>query len=113
MVPVNVDPATLIPYDVIAMRVENYMEPYGDVNVEMLFGTDYQPDKVMVVLAGFPIREAVEAPFVEWFVLRAETVDLPEEEADPVVIGLKQLNLTRMEEEPLMLVVISEPVVQE
>lgn len=113
MVPVNVDPATLIPYDVIAMRVENYMEPYGDVNVEMLFGTDYQPEKAMVVLAGFPIREAVEAPFVEWFVLRAETVDLPEDEADPVVIGLKQLNLTRMEEEPLMLVVISEPVVQE
>lgn len=113
MVPVNVDPATMIPYDVIAMRVENYMEPYGDVNVEMLFGTDYQPEKAMVVLAGFPIREAVEAPFVEWFVLRAETVDLPENKDDPVVIGLKQLNLTRMEEEPLMLVVISEPVVQE
>lgn len=115
MLPGGVDPAALIPYDIIALRDENYKDTYGDVNVEIIFGTAYQPEKAMVVLAGFPIRDAEKAPYVEWYVLRAEALETAGgTDADhPVEIGLKQLNLPRMEEEPMMLVVISEPVDQE
>lgn len=115
MLPQDVDPAALIPYDIVAMRDENYKDTYGDVNVEVIFGTAYDPEKAMVILAGFPIEDATEAPYVEWFVLRAVALE-PEEERDlrldesAVEIGLKQLNLPRMEEEPMMLVVISEPI---
>ena len=91
---------------------ENYKDTYGDVNVEVVFGTAYDHEKNAVILAGFPIKDAVEAPWVEWYVLRAKVLEdeTEQEEIDDhaVEIGLKQLNLPRMEEEPLMLVVISE-----
>ena len=63
-----------------------------------------------MILAGFPIENAVEAPFVEWFVLRSVVVEpAPEEETShKLEVGLKQLNLPRMEDEPMMLIVISE-----
>lgn len=63
------------------------------------------------VLQLFPEEEYAERLTMEWFVLRAEAVEpfFPEEhETDRVEIGLKQLNLPRMEEEPMMLIVISE-----
>lgn len=108
MLPEDVDAAALIAYDIIALRDENYKDTYGDVNVEIAFGTAYDDRKAMVVLAGFPVEGAEEAPYLEWYVLRAEA--LPGTENDHAVeIGLKQLNLPRMEEEPMMLVVISEP----
>ena len=112
MLPVNVDPLTLTAYDVIALMDENYKDTYGDVNVEILFGTAYTPDKAMTILAGFPIEGAKEAPYVEWYVLRAKAPeDARNAESDhPVEIGLKQLFLPWMEEKPLMLVVISEPI---
>ena len=34
MLPVNVDPETLIAYDIIALMDEGYIDTYGDVNVE-------------------------------------------------------------------------------
>lgn len=100
------DDAAMIPYDVVALRCENYKDTYGDVNVEITFGTMYTEDEPLVILAGFPIRGAQEKPFFEWHVLRAEVIG----ESDCVQIGLKQQNLVRMENEPMMLVVISEPV---
>jgi len=110
MLPVNVDPADLVAYDVIALMDEEYKDTYGDVNVEIIFGTTYDPQKAMIILAGFPIEDAVEAPWLDWYVLRAkalETLD-GQEETDAVEIGLKQLFLPWMEEKPLMLVVMSE-----
>ena len=104
MLPQGVDPASLVAYDIIAMMDEEYKDTYGDVNVEMFFGTAYRPDKAMVVLAGFPVEGATEAPWMDWYVLRAEAL----QDADGVEIGLKQLFLPWMEEKPLMLVVISE-----
>ncbi len=104
MLPADVAPADLVAYDIIAMMDENYKDTYGDVNVEVIFGTAYVPEKAMVILAGFPIEDAVEAPYVDWYVLRAEALV----ESDGVEIGLKQLFLPWMEEKPLMLVVISE-----
>lgn len=109
------DIASLIPYDIIALQDENYKDTYGDVNVEIVFSTAYRHDRAMVILAGFPIRDAAEAPWVEWYVLRAAALEeYDQRKGDhPVEIGLKQLNLPRMEEEPLMLVVISEAIEQE
>lgn len=104
MLPVDVVPEELIIYDIIALRDKDYKDTYGDVNVEIIFGTAYEHEKAMTILAGFPIPEAEEQPFFEWFVLRAEAMI----DSDAVEIGLKQLNLPRMEEEPMMLVVISE-----
>ena len=104
MLPADVAPADLVVYDIIAMMDENYKDTYGDVNVEVVFGTVYDPEKAMVILAGFPIEDATEAPFVEWYVLRAEALA----KDGSVEIGLKQLFLPWMEEKPLMLVVISE-----
>ena len=104
MLPQGVDPASVVAYDIIAMMDEEYKDTYGDVNVEMFFGTAYKPDKAMVVLAGFPVEGATEAPWMDWYVLRAEAL----QDADGVEIGLKQLFLPWMEEKPLMLVVISE-----
>ena len=110
MLPETVDPAKLVAYDIVALRDENYKDTYGDVNVEIEFGTAYHPEKATVILAGFPIENAVEAPFVEWFVLRSVVVEpAPEEETShKLEVGLKQLNLPRMEDEPMMLIVISE-----
>ena len=111
MLPVNVDPAALVAYDVIAMMDENYKDTYGDVNVEILFGTAYSHEKAMIILAGFPIEDAKEAPYVEWYVLRAEALEAAKGDVNDhaVEIGLKQLFLPWMEEKPLMLAVMSEP----
>lgn len=110
MLPTNVAPADLVAYDVIALSDENYKDTYGDVNAAIVFGTAYDHEKAMIILAGFPIEGAKEAPFVEWYVLRAKALPpLPgAEKSDTVEIGLKQLFLPWMEEKPLMLVVISE-----
>ena len=110
MLPADVAPASLIAYDIIAMLDENYKDTYGDVNVEVVFGTAYEPDKAMVILAGFANEENPEAPFVEWYVLRAKALEPKngQEKSDSVEIGLKQLFLPWMEEKPLMLVVMSE-----
>lgn len=114
MLPEDVQHDRLVAYDVVAMMDEEYKDTYGDVNVEVVFGTDYDSEKAMVILAGFPIEDAVEAPFVDWYVLRAEALPVESEDEVPAVeIGLKQLFLPWMEEKPLMLVVISEELVVE
>jgi len=110
MLPEDIAPADLVCYDVIALMAEEYKDTYGDVNVEIVFGTAYDPDKAMIILAGFVNEEDPMAPFVEWYVLRAEALEPREgqEKSDSVEIGLKQLFLPDMEEEPIMLVVISQ-----
>jgi hypothetical protein len=70
----------------------------------------YNTEKAMVVLAGFEIEDAREQPYMDWYVLRTEAIETTPDQnlTDMVRIGLKQLNLPRMEEEPMMLVVISQ-----
>ena len=111
MLPDGVNEEDLIAYDIIALQDENYKDTYGDINVELRFGTTYNTEKAMVVLAGFVNMDAKEQPYMDWYVLRAEALEsiAPEKETDLVLVGLKQLNLPQMENEPLMLVVISEP----
>lgn len=110
MLPEGIDEAELMAYDIIALMDEEYKDTYGDVNVELRFGTTYDTEKAMVVMAGFINKDAKEQPYLDWYVLRTEALESrkDETETDLVLIGLKQLNLPRMEEEPLMLVVISE-----
>ncbi|MGN0793009.1 MAG: hypothetical protein ACI4MG_00875 [Aristaeellaceae bacterium] len=106
MLPADVVSDELIAYDIVALRCEGYKEPYGDVNTEIRFSTSYSVDKRMIVLAGFPSEDKADATAFEWYVLQAEALGGQR----GVIIGLKQLTLTRMEQEPMMLIVLSEPV---
>ena len=110
MLPDDIDEKELVVYDIIALMDENYKDTYGDVSVEIQFGTTYDTEKAMVVLAGFEIEEAREQPYMDWYVLRTEAIQTTPDQnlTDMVRIGLKQLNLPWMEEEPMMLVVISQ-----
>ena len=110
MLPRGIEEDELIVYDIVALMDREYKDTYGDVNVEIRFGTTYDTEKSMVVLAGFVNKTAKQQPFLDWYVLRAEAIEAvkDEQETDLVMVGLKQLNLPRMEEEPLMLVVISQ-----
>lgn len=110
MLPEGIPEAELIAYDIVALMDENYKDTYGDINVELRFGTTYDTEKPMVVLAGFVNEDALDQPYMDWYVLRAEALEIQKDkkETDLVLVGLKQLNLPRMEEEPLMLVVISQ-----
>lgn len=73
---------------------------------------EYQMEALAEETEKVPAEEEyAERLHMEWFVLRAEAVEPldPEvEKTDRVEIGLKQLNLPRMMEEPMMLIVISE-----
>ena len=64
----------------------------------------------MVILAGFEVQNEQEQPHIQWYVLRGEAVQENEnlDQTNLVKIGLKQLNLTQMERQPMMMVVISE-----
>ena len=110
MLPEDVMEADLVAYDIVALMDKEYKDTYGDINVELCFGTTYDTEKAVIVLAGFEDKDAEEQPYMEWYVLQAEAIETikDETETDLVMVGLKQLNLPRMEEEPLMLMVISE-----
>lgn len=110
MLPDDIDEKDLVAYDIIALMDENYKDTYGDVSVEIQFGTTYDTQKAMVVLAGFEIKDAREQPYIDWYVLRTEAIQTTSDQnlTDIVRIGLKQLNLPFMEEDPMMLVVISQ-----
>ena len=110
MLPDDIDENDLVAYDIIALMDENYHDTYGDVSVEIQFGTTYDTEKAMIVLAGFEIKDAREQPYMDWYVLRTEAIQTSPDQnlSDMVRVGLKQLNLPRMEEEPMMLVVISQ-----
>ncbi len=107
LLPAGADMSTLTAYDILAVQAENYKDTYGDVAAMLEFATTYSDNHGVVVLAGFPIAGATEAPFMEWHCLRAEPVE------DDVESHFKQLILPRMEEEPAMLIVISEPLHEE
>lgn len=110
MLPSDVVPADLVPYDIIALMAEEYKDTYGDVNVEIVFGTAYDPQKAMIVMAGFVNVEDPCGSFVEWFPLSATALEPRggQEKSDSVEIGLKQVFLPELEARPIMLVVISQ-----
>jgi hypothetical protein len=110
MLPENITAENLMAYDIIAMTADEYKDTYGDVNAELEFASCYDPEKAMVILAGFEVQNEQEQPHIQWYVLRGEAVQGNEnlDQTNLVKIGLKQLNLIQMERQPMMLVVISE-----
>lgn len=109
-------------YDIVAVMAENYKDTYGDVATQNVFASAYPVDCEMFALLGFPIEGATEAPYFEWYCLRAEAKDEPLEEekataqedaqimSEYVEIVYKQLVIPTMEEQPAMLIVFSEPI---
>jgi len=96
----------LIIYDIVAVDAKGYTDAYGDVATENLFAAAYDPESRMVSMLGFPIPDAVEAPYMDWYCLRTEALD-----EEYVEIVYRQLIIPMMEEQSAMLVVLSEPIV--
>lgn len=107
--PVDVDVSDLVIYDIEALMAKDYKDTYGDVATESQFAAAYSPEYSMTALLGFPIKDAQEAPYLEWHCLRAEALETVLDEDGCVEIVFKQLVIPTMEEEPAMLVVFSEP----
>lgn len=96
----------LIIYDIVAVEAKGYTEAYGDVATKNLFAAAYDPENRMVSMLGFPIPEAVEEPYMEWYCLRTEALN-----EEYVEIVFRQLTIPMMEQQPAMLVVLSEPII--
>ena len=107
--PVDLNVTDMVIYDIAAVMAENYKDTYGDVATENLFAATYSPDSRMAAMLGFPIEGAAEAPYFDWYCLRAEALETDAH----VEIVFKQLVIPTMEEQPAMLVIFSEPIAQE
>jgi len=94
----------LIIYDVVAVMAKDYIDTYGDVACESIFASAYPGDCGLVAMLGFPIEQAQEAPYFDWYCLRAETAE------EAVEIVFKQLVIPQMEAEPAMLMILSQPI---
>lgn len=92
-------------YDVAAVMDENYKETYSDVATDNRFATSYSAEKEMFALVGF----WTENEEFEWHYLRANGIN----ESTGVEIVYKQLILPTMEEKPAMLIVFSEPLIED
>lgn len=95
----------MVIYDIAAVMDEEYRDTYGDVATENQFPTSYSADKEMFAILGF----WTEDEEFEWYYLRVNGI---EDTAD-VEIAYKQLVLPVMEEEPAMLIVFSEPLIED
>lgn len=96
----------MVIYDVVAVRDENYKDTYGDVATENSLPTSYRADKEMFALLGF--WQSDENAF-EWYYLRANGMN----DTTNAEIVYKQLILPTMEEKPAMLIVFSEPLIED
>lgn len=95
----------MVIYDVAAVMDEDYRDTYGDVATKNSFPTSYRADKEMFALLGFWTEEEQ----FEWYYLRANGL----EDGDGAEIVYKQLVLPTMEEKPAMLIVFSEPLIED
>lgn len=100
------DLETLLAYEIKAVAVENYIDTYGDVRADFQFATPYWNDQVMVSVLGVPSEnpDNPDGSLMDWTVLRSVV------ENDMAKITFKQLLLPVMEEESLLLIVLSEPI---
>lgn len=92
-------------YDIAAVMAEEYKDTYGDISTVTQFPTSYRDDREMFAMLGFWTEQGE----FEWYCLRAEAVEVTPD----ATIVYKQLTLPRMEEEPAMLVVFSEPLTED
>lgn len=98
-------PEDMVIYDVAAVRAENYKDTYGDIATDSRFPTSYSADKAMFALLGFPAEDGT----FQWHYLRTSGIT----ETTNVEIVYKQLILPAMEKEPAMLIVFSEPLIED
>ena len=103
LVGVEADVHDMLIYDIMAVMAEDYRDTYGDVATENVFASAYSPEYRMFAILGFPIEDAKERPYFEWYCLRAESID------EIVELVYKQLVIPQMEIEPAMLIIFSEP----
>lgn len=109
----NVELDKMIVYDAAAVMQENYKDTYGDVAAECVLSASYSSECRMFVMLGFERpQEELEAiseaerdavTHFDWYVQRAEAGE------DVAEIVFKQLALTKMDEEPALILVFSEP----
>ena len=109
----EIDLETMIAYDIVAVISKDYKDTYGDVAAEIQFASAYSPECATLVMLGFPLTEEELAMIPEeeldsacrfkWYCLNTQAID------EGVEIVFKQLVLPRMEQEPAMLIVMSEP----
>lgn len=99
--PENTEMDRLIAYEIIAVRDENYRDTYGDVAAELTFAVQYSQDQHVVATLGFPKKE--EATW-EWTCMRADVRD------GGIETIFEQLMLVRLDEEPGLLIILSEPI---
>lgn len=104
LLPEGVDMKSLVIYDAVAVKSRDYKDTYGDVACEHTFASAYDPERSVVAMLGFPIQDAQEAPYFTWYCQRADAIE------DYVQIDYKQLLIPRMETEPAMLIVLSQPI---
>lgn len=110
-----VDTEKMLAYDIVAVMSENYKDTYGDVATENTFASAYSPEHRTVAMLGFPLdedelpdlppEELEKVTHFEWYCLRAEALG----DIDAIEIVFKQLIIPRMEEEPALMIVLSEP----
>lgn len=99
------DLETLLAYEIKAVADENYIDTYGDVRADFQFATPYWNGQTIVSVLGVPSENPVnpDGSLMDWTVLRTVV------ENDLAKITFKQLLLPVMEEESLLLIVLSEP----
>lgn len=95
----------LVTYEIVGVRDENYHDTYGDVLAQLQFAVQYSDEQHMVILLGFPSQE--DGNTWEWTCMRASSKE------GGIETIFEQLTLIRLEKEPGLLMVISEPIAQE
>lgn len=101
--PKGTDMESLIAYEIIAIRDENYRDTYGDVAARLQFAVNYSEEQSVVAMLGFPKKDAI-APEWEWTCMRATVND------GGIETIFEQLMLIRLEEEPGLLMIISDSI---
>lgn len=100
------DTDTLLAYEIKAVAAENYIDTYGDVRTAFQFATPYRDGQTIVSVLGVPSEnpDGANGTQMEWTVLNTVVED------SMTKITFKQLLIPTMEEESLLLIVLSEPI---
>lgn len=105
--PVYVDPATLIAYEMISLKSINYNDTYGDVEAVFSFPTRFPDGSIVITFLGLP-EVGVDLnndgyDDMKWYPMRTSISN------DQIHITFRQLSLKYMGETDALLIVIGEP----
>ena len=102
LLPAEIAADELIPYELICVMAENYLEPYGDVVARMNFVTPFEDGQPVTVIIGLPD----EMDEMNWMPLHAEVKE------GFVECTFSSSVLPEMMNQPALLVVLSTPVAE-